>query len=68
MPWKKIDGATAPVDRPVLVRINGHEEPVVAFQTTDRVWYSGGALVQNSNTVLGATPTEWCEPEGEERL
>jgi hypothetical protein len=68
MPWQKFDEATAPVDRPVLVRTTGHEKPVVAFQTTDQVWYSGGALVQNSMTVLGATPIEWCEPDGEERL
>jgi hypothetical protein len=68
MPWQKIDEATAPVDRPVLVRTTDDQKPVVAFQTTDRVWYSGGALVQTSTTVLSATPTEWCEPDGKDRL
>jgi len=45
-----------------------NDTPVVAFLSPDEIWYAGGALVQNSMTLLGATPTEWCEPEGPETL
>jgi hypothetical protein len=44
------------------------DEPVVAFLGPDKIWYAGGALVQSSMTVLGATPMEWCEPGDDERL
>ena len=68
MAWSRIDEDSPPVGRPVLVRTVESGEPVVAFLSPEGVWYSGGALVQNSTTLLGATPTEWCEPDGEESL
>jgi hypothetical protein len=68
MPWQRVREVSPPIDRPVLIRTTEDEDPVIAFLTADNVWYSGGALVQNSVTVLGAIPTEWCEPDGEERL
>lgn len=68
MPWSKVDTATIPVNTPVLVRTVEDAEPIVAFLSAERIWYAGGALVQNSSTLLGATPTEWCEPDGEDRL
>jgi hypothetical protein len=68
MAWQRVREVSPPIDRPVLIRTTEDEDPVIAFLTADNVWYSGGALVQNSVTVLGAIPTEWCEPDGEERL
>jgi hypothetical protein len=68
MAWQKVRDASPPIDRPVLIRTTENDEPVIAFLTADNVWYSGGALVQNSATVLGAVPTQWCEPDGEESL
>ncbi len=68
MAWQKIDAATVPINRPVLVRTVEGDEPVVAFLSAERIWYAGGAMVQNSSTLLGATPVEWCEPQGEDRL
>lgn len=68
MGWSKIDTATVPINRPVLVRTMEGDEPIVAFLSAEKIWYSGGALVQNSSTLLGATPTEWCEPDGDARL
>jgi hypothetical protein len=68
MAWQEVRDSSPPIDRPVLIRTTDSDEPVIAFLTADNVWYSGGALVQNSDTVLGAVPTQWCEPDGEERL
>lgn len=68
MGWRKINEAAVPVNRPVLVRTVEGDEPVVAFLSSEGIWYGGGAMVQNSSTLLGATPTEWCEPAGEDRL
>ncbi|KQU56918.1 hypothetical protein ASG67_17515 [Sphingomonas sp. Leaf339] len=68
MAWSKIDMAIIPVNTPVLVRTEEDAEPVVAFLSAERIWYAGGALVQNSSTLLGATPIEWCEPGGDDRL
>jgi hypothetical protein len=68
MGWRRIDDASVPINRPVLVRTTANEKPVVAFLSANNVWFSGGALVQNSMTVLGKPPIEWCEPDGEESL
>ena len=68
MTWRGVKEAGVPTGRPVLVRTAEGEEPIVAFLSAEGLWYSGGALVQNSTTLLGATPIEWCEPEGPERL
>ena len=68
MGWNRTDDVGPPIDRPVLIRTREGEEPVVAFLSKDNVWYAGGALVQNSTTLLAATPTEWCEPGGDDRL
>jgi hypothetical protein len=68
MAWQNVWEVDPPVARPVLVRTTGDEEPVIAFMSAEKIWYLGGALVQNSGTVLAANPTEWCEPDGEERL
>lgn len=68
MTWRSVEKAGLPINRPVLVRTAGDLEPIVAFLSAEGLWYSGGALVQNSTTLLGAIPTEWCEPEGSERL
>lgn len=68
MDWRRIDETTVPINRPILVRTVEHEKPVVAFLSAENIWYSGGALVQNSRTLLGAIPTEWCEPDGRESL
>lgn len=68
MSWNRIDHVTPPVGRPVLVRTVEGDSPQVAFLTPEGIWYAGGALVQSSATILGATPTEWCEPQGEDKL
>ena len=68
MRWSKISETVVPINRPVLVRTAEDEEPVVAFLSAENIWYSGGALVQNSMTLLGATPMEWCEPQGQDSL
>lgn len=68
MAWQKIRESNPPMNRPVLIRTTDNEEPVIAFLSVNNVWYSGGALVQNSASVLGAIPTEWCEPDGEDLL
>jgi len=68
MAWRRVEQGGVPVNRPILVRTIEGDAPVVAFLSNEQIWYSGGALVQNSTTVLGATPTEWCEPQGEDRL
>ena len=52
----------------MLIRTAEDAEGIVAFMSRDGIWYSGGALVQNSMNVLGVVPTEWCEPQGEKRL
>jgi hypothetical protein len=56
MAWQEVRDSSPPIDRPVLIRTTDSDEPVIAFLTADNVWYSGGALVQNSDTVLGAVP------------
>ncbi len=68
MAWCRIDSVAPPIGRPFLVRTADRERPVIAFLGADNVWYEGGALVQNSMTVLVATPTDWCEPDGEDAL
>lgn len=68
MGWRRVDEVAVPINRPVLVRTVEGDEPVVAFLSGEKIWYAGGALVQNSSTLLGATPTEWCEPQGEAQL
>jgi hypothetical protein len=68
MGWRRIDTAAPPLGQPVLVRTTENEEPITAFLSPEKIWYAGGALVQSSMTVLGATPTEWCEPEGDAAL
>ena len=68
MSWKRIDEVAPPIERPVLVRTVETDEPVIAFLSRDKVWYAGGALVQSSMSLLAATPTEWCEPDGEAAL
>jgi hypothetical protein len=68
MGWTRVDEQAPPIGRPVLVRTLEGDEPVVAFLTEAKVWYEGGALVQGSMTVLGATPVAWCEPEGDSAL
>jgi hypothetical protein len=68
MAWNMIDRVAPPIGRPVMVRTTGGGEPAVAFLAPDGIWYAGGALVQSSATILAATPTEWCEPTGEDRL
>lgn len=68
MSWRKIDQGSVPINRPVLVRTVEDDEPIAAFLSSEKIWYAGGALVQNSSTLLGLTPIEWCEPEGEQRL
>jgi hypothetical protein len=60
--------AKLPLERPVLVRTKEDDEPIIAFLSSEKIWYAGGALVQSSMTVLGATPTEWCEPSGDAAL
>ena len=68
MGWKKISETKPPIGRPVLVRTVEDDSSVVAFLAADRVWYAGGALVQSAATLLRATPTEWCEPIGDQAL
>jgi hypothetical protein len=68
MSWSKVDRSEVPINRPILVRTVESDEPIIAFLSAEKVWYSGGALVQNSTTLLAATPTEWCEPEGSHSL
>ena len=68
MPWQNIVDAPPPVGRPVLARTVETDQRTIAFLGPDGIWYEGGALVQSSATVLGATPTAWCEPEGEDKL
>jgi len=68
MAWKRIDEVGPPAGRPVLVRTVEEEEASIAFLSPEGIWYAGGALVQSSMTVLGATPTEWCEPRGDAGL
>ncbi len=68
MAWSKINQDSPPIGRPVLVRTAEGHKPIVAFLGPDKIWYAGGALVQSSMTLLGATPTEWCEPDGAETL
>jgi hypothetical protein len=64
----KVKEASPSVGRPVLVCTAAIEKPVVAFLSTERVWYAGGALSQSSMTVMGDVSSERCEPDGEERL
>ena len=68
MAWMELSQATPPFGRPVLVRTVEAADPIVAFLSPERIWYAGGALVQASTTVLGATPVQWCEPDGEATL
>lgn len=68
MGWSKIDEVLPPMGRPILVRTIEGAEPTVAFLGNDGVWYAGGAMVQGSSTLLGATPVEWCEPGGDQAL
>ena len=68
MAWMEITSANPPIGRPVLVRTVETADPIVAFLSPERIWYSGGALVQASVTLLGATPLAWCEPEGDATL
>ncbi len=68
MSWKRIQDVSPPIGTPVLVRTVETDKPVIAFLSTDGVWYEGGALVATASTVLGATPTEWCEPRGDAAL
>ena len=68
MAWKKIASCPPPIGRPVLVRTLETDKPIVAFLTVENIWYEGGALVQTASTILGATPTEWCEPHGDASL
>lgn len=68
MSWRRVDEGNVPVNRPVLVRTAEDEEPVPAFMSSEKIWYSGAALVQNSTNLLATTPVEWCEPRGEDRL
>jgi hypothetical protein len=68
MTWRRVEEARVPTGRPVLVRTAEDKEPIVAFLSAEGIWYAGGALVQNSTTLLGAAPTEWCEPDGAEQL
>ena len=68
MAWTEIAKANPPIGRPVLVRTVEAADPIVAFLSPEEIWYAGGALVQASMTVLGATPFEWCEPEGDATL
>lgn len=68
MGWSKISELKPPLNRPLLVRTLENDDPVVAFLGSDNIWYAGGALVQGSTTVLSATPTEWCEPDGDRAL
>lgn len=68
MSWQNIFDAPPPFGRPVLVRTAETNQRKIAFLGPDGIWYEGGALVQSSATVLGATPTEWCEPEGKNSL
>ena len=68
MGWNQIDQVAPPVGRPVFVRTVEGDETIVAFLSPERIWYAGGALVQSSATLLGATPTEWCEPTGDASL
>jgi hypothetical protein len=62
MAWIDITREAPPIGRPVLVRTAEAADPIVAFLGPDRIWYAGGALVQASTTLLGATPVAWCEP------
>jgi hypothetical protein len=66
--WQKISEVSPPVERPIMVRTAESGVPLVAFLTGDGVWHTGGALVQTAGTILAATPTEWCEPTGDEAL
>jgi hypothetical protein len=68
MGWHKISKASPPTERPIMVRTAESEVPVVAFLSADGVWHIGGALVQTARTILAATPTESCEPSGDEAL
>jgi hypothetical protein len=68
MTWQRIDAIPPPVGRPLWVRTAESDGAVVAFLGSDDVWYEGGALVQSAATLLAATPVEWCEPDGRERL
>ena len=58
MSWKRVDQHAPPIGRPVLVRTKEDSEPTIAFLSPEQIWYAGGALVQSSATLLGATPTE----------
>jgi hypothetical protein len=66
--WNKISRITPPIGRPVWVRTAEDDAAIVAFLAPDGVWYEGGALVQNSSSLLAATPLEWCEPQGDQSL
>lgn len=68
MGWTRIDQIIPPIGRPILVRTVEGDQPIVAFLSQESIWYAGGALVQSSATLLGATPVEWCEPDGDMRL
>lgn len=68
MVWCEVGEDDVPTNRPLLVRTAESEEAIVAFLSRDGIWYSGGALVQNSTTLLSRTPVEWCEPSGDEHL
>ena len=68
MSWNRIDEVAPPVDRPVMIRTAEGGAPRVAFLSADGVWHEGGALVQTASTLLAATSTEWCEPEGDNAL
>ena len=68
MAWNRIDHIAPPIERPVLIRSADDAEPSVAFLGRDGLWYSGGALVQNSMNILGVRPLEWCEPQGDDKL
>lgn len=68
MSWQNIADAPPPIGRPLLVRTVETEQWSIAFFGPDGIWYEGGALVQSSATILGATPTAWCEPSGDKSL
>ncbi len=68
MGWRKIDESSPPIGRPILVRTVEGDAPIIAFLSPEKIWYAGGAMIQSSMTLLGATPSEWCEPHGDATL
>jgi hypothetical protein len=68
MGWHNVDEVAPPIGRPVFVHTVEADGPVIAFLSPERIWYAGGALVQSSTTLLGGTPAQWCEPQGDDSL